>query len=150
MNLIVLLSLIFFILFCLTHEQSCKTENCHECSERDICTTCMSGYSLSSDGKSCNFKRRNRILNCISSWVDPNGIIQCCSGTFLSPETCYCRNPYNDSGSYYIDSNNTCHQCLPNCESCNSATSCTSCNAPLFLNGSQCVQCPLTTVCIAR
>jgi len=133
--------------------------NCQVCSSETTCSTCASGFYMSSGTCSiCSYACSicvvtNSISKCSS----------CSSGTYLDSATAACNNCPTGSSScssstvvsscqtgYFLTSNSMfCLICPSNCQSCPSSnTVCASCYSGYYLNSSACYSCTINK-CLA-
>ncbi|ELP89845.1 hypothetical protein EIN_270800 [Entamoeba invadens IP1] len=131
--------------------QPCASDKCIECKNPSICSKCLKGYTITTNG---GCKKCEEIQNCISCANDKEEWCTSCSDNYRlvdnqchqKIEGCY---RYNDNpkacdicSNGYTLNNGTCIKCTSGCYSCDSnGQNCLSCFYGYTLNGTTCIKC---------
>ena len=136
-----------------------EVENCDECSSKEICHKCKSGFDLYNNGTLC--VQKSDIDNNIYIWT-PNGLLSPCSSlikdchkcnetskcyecqedsALIDNDTCLKKTELEEKKNYFKDeTTNRYISCsiMDNCNTCESRTECTSCLDGFILSNNLC------------
>ena len=133
--------------------------NCEECSSKEICTKCQTGYSFYNDDTLC--ANNDDIENNLFVWISGNILkscsslikdcnkctdsktcINCKEGTgLIDDNTCLSETIIENNKNYYYDASTQKYiscSVIENCLTCVSSTVCTSCKSGFKLNNNIC------------